>query len=127
MLLFLLPITATTVTGAAATLAAWGCAFWSMNPPLNTWLVRLAPTQTNLLMPLLGSAIYLGMGLGSLFGGATMALLGLGPLPPIAGVLSAAAVAILLTRAARTSRVGTNVDIGQDAPSPSSVRDRTMT
>ena len=127
MLLFLLPITATTVTGAAATLAAWGCAFWSMNPPLNAWLVRLAPTQTNLLMPLLGSAIYLGMGLGSLVGGVAVALLGLGPLAPIAGALSAAAVAILLTRAARTSGDGTNADIDQDAPSSSSMRDRTMT
>ncbi|HEU5486005.1 MAG TPA: MFS transporter, partial [Microlunatus sp.] len=101
VLLFVLPVATRTVGSAAVVLTVWGCASWSINAPITAWLVHLAPTQANLLLSLVGSAIYLGMGLGGLVGGAVIAWVGVGMLGPVAGNLSAAAHAILLSHAAR--------------------------
>jgi predicted MFS family arabinose efflux permease len=95
-LLCLMPVAVRTVGGAAILLTVWGCASWSINAPITAWLVHLAPTQSSLLLSLVGSAIYLGMGLGGLVGGAVITWVGAGLLGPIAGNLSAAAHTILL-------------------------------
>lgn len=97
--LVLLPVAATTVAGAAVVFAVWGAAFWGINPPLTTWTLRLAPdpAATPVLLALVGSAIYLGMGLGALVGG--LVLTGAGPtaLGPVAGTVAAVGGAVLLT------------------------------
>jgi predicted MFS family arabinose efflux permease len=96
MLLLVLPIVAITISGAAIALTAWGCAFWMINPPLTSWLVQLAPTRANLLLSLLGSAVYLGMGVGGLLGGLVVALAGPAMLGPVAAVVSAASLLLLI-------------------------------
>lgn len=103
-LLAALPLSATTVPGAAATLVMWGCAFWALNPPLNAWLIQRTPEQADSLLPLLASSIYLGMGMGGLLGGAIMSLFDISLLPSAAGVLAAAAfAAVVRTDLAPTS------------------------
>jgi predicted MFS family arabinose efflux permease len=103
VLLFVLPVAARTVAGAAVAFAMWGAAFWGINPPLTTWALRLAPSQqaATVLLALIGSAIYLGMGLGALLGGLILTWVGPTLLGPAAGMAAALAAAVLLTQPAR--------------------------
>ncbi|MGH3757161.1 MFS transporter [Actinophytocola sp.] len=102
-LLAALPVTATTVPGAAATLVMWGCAFWAVNPPLSSWLIQRTPQQTDDLLSLLASSIYLGMGIGGLLGGVVVSLFDIGLLPNVAGILAAVAFVVV----ARTDQAAT--------------------
>lgn len=104
-LLATLPVTATSIPGAAGALISWGCAFWAINPPLSCWLVQRTPQNADTLLPLLGSAIYLGMGAGGLLGGIVLSLFNITALPFVAGSLAVAA----LVAVARTDRASGTV------------------
>jgi predicted MFS family arabinose efflux permease len=93
--LAVLPVPAGTVAGAAVSLTLWGCAFWSLNAPLSTWLLSAVTAQPTLVASLLMTAIYLGMGLGGLAGGLVISGPGITWIAPLASVLSLAALAVL--------------------------------
>jgi hypothetical protein len=58
-----------------------------LNLAFGSWLARLAPTRTHPLLPVPGSSIYLGLGLGYLLSGPVVARFGLTVLSPIAGLV----------------------------------------
>ncbi|NMH99616.1 MFS transporter [Pseudonocardia acidicola] len=101
LVLATLPLTATTVAGAAVALFVWGMFTWSVNPPIQNWLIELAPVNSGLLLSLNASAIYLGAGLSGVFGGLIISRSGVLVLPPLAAVLGVAALALLVSAARR--------------------------
>jgi predicted MFS family arabinose efflux permease len=96
VVLGLLPVAATTTAGAAVAFTVWGAAFWGINPPLTTWALALASDRATVLLALVGSAIYLGMGLGALLGGLVLTWTGPTALGPVAGTVATVAGAVLL-------------------------------
>ncbi|HWO65867.1 MAG TPA: MFS transporter, partial [Umezawaea sp.] len=104
LVLVTLPLTTTTTVSAGVALFVWGLFTWSVNPPIQNWLIELAPTNSGLLLSLNASAIYLGVGLSGVFGGLIIDSVGITLLPPIAGVLALVAVGLLVhaRRVART-------------------------
>jgi len=102
-----LPLTATTVVGAGIALFAWGLVTWSVNPPIQNWLIELSPSDSGLLLSVNASAIYLGVGLSGLFGGFVIGTAGILALAPIAAVVGALGLVLLLlaTRASRRAAV----------------------
>lgn len=94
-----LPLTATTVAGAAAALFALGTVGWATNAPVQSRLLALAPVGgSGLLLSLNASAIYLGAGLAGVVGGLVIAQAGVGAVPLVAAVLGLLAVALVLRR-----------------------------
>ncbi|WP_436493679.1 MFS transporter [Actinokineospora sp. HUAS TT18] len=100
-LLVTLPLTATTVAGAAVAMFLWGMSTWSVNPPIQNWLIELAPVNSGLLLSLNASAIYLGAGLSGVFGGIVIDTVGVMSLPPLAGILAAASIVMAVLAARR--------------------------
>ncbi|MFD5092261.1 MFS transporter [Amycolatopsis thailandensis] len=96
VVLALLPLVATSVAGAAVILFLWGLATWSINPPIQHRLIELSKQNAGLVLSLNASAIYLGVGLSGLVGGAVLS--GGGPLllPEIAAVLTALGAAVVV-------------------------------
>ncbi|MBB5854948.1 MFS transporter [Amycolatopsis umgeniensis] len=96
VVLAMLPLVATSVAGAAVVLFLWGLATWSINPPIQHRLIELSSQNAGLVLSLNASAIYLGVGLSGLVGGAVLS--GGGPLllPEIAAVLTAIAAAVVV-------------------------------
>ncbi|WP_409183384.1 MFS transporter [Amycolatopsis sp. VS8301801F10] len=92
----LLPFTATTVVGAGITLFVWGLANWSFSPPLQHRLIELSPRHAGLALSLNASAIYLGVGLSGVVGGAVLTSAGPTVLPEVAAVLAAAAMLVIV-------------------------------
>lgn len=98
ILLAVLPVTATTVPGAAVTLGLWGLAFWSINAPLGVWLISLSsgkPGHALLLLALNQGSIYLGMGCGGALGALFVSWAGIDWVAPLSAVISVVAVAAL--------------------------------
>ncbi|RKT57625.1 MFS transporter [Saccharothrix australiensis] len=91
-----LPLTTSTVAGAAVALFVWGALTWASNPPIQTWLIALAPANSGLLLSLNASAIYLGVGLSGVVGGVVISWVGLVPLAPIASLLAVVALVLLV-------------------------------
>ncbi|MFE2750695.1 MFS transporter [Actinosynnema sp. NPDC059335] len=91
-----LPLTTTTPVSAAVALFAWGALTWSANPPIQSWLIELAPANSGLLLSLNASAIYLGIGLSGVVGGLVISWAGLLPLAPIASLLAVVALVMLV-------------------------------
>ncbi|MBC8091675.1 MAG: MFS transporter, partial [Pseudonocardia sp.] len=89
------PLTATTVPGAAAALFVLGGAGWTTNAPVQSRLIALAPAESALLLSLNASAIYLGIGLSGLVGGALIGLVGVTVMPVVAAGISLAAIVLL--------------------------------
>lgn len=108
-----LPLTTTTTAGAAAALFVWGVFTWSVNPPIQNWLIELAPATSGLLLSVNASAIYLGVGLSGVFGGLVVDWAGVVALPPIAAVVASGAL-VLLVLAGRPHRGG--VTAGREDP-----------
>ncbi|MBB1157750.1 MULTISPECIES: MFS transporter [Amycolatopsis] len=92
----LLPFTATTVVGAGITLFVWGVANWSFSPPVQHRLIELSPGHAGLALSLNASAIYLGVGLSGIVGGAVLTSAGPTVLPEIAAILAAAAMLVVV-------------------------------
>jgi predicted MFS family arabinose efflux permease len=91
-----LPLTTTTPVSAAVALFVWGALTWSANPPIQSWLIELAPANSGLLLSLNASAIYLGVGLSGVVGGLVISWVGLLPLAPIAALLALVALVMLI-------------------------------
>lgn len=98
VLVALLPVIATAAVPAAAVLFLWGLSTWSVNPPIQQRLVELSP-NAGLTLSLNASAIYLGVGCSGALGGIVMSTAGPLALGPIAAVLGAGAVAVLVLAA----------------------------
>jgi predicted MFS family arabinose efflux permease len=81
-----LPLTATTVPGAAVALFVWSVFTWSFNPPVQNLLLELAPSG-GLVLSLNASAIYFGMGLAGVLGGVVIGSVGVLVLPAVGAVL----------------------------------------
>ncbi|WP_037308959.1 MFS transporter [Amycolatopsis orientalis] len=96
VVLAMLPLVATTVAGAAVVLFLWGLATWSVNPPIQHRLIELSRQNAGLVLSLNASAIYLGVGLSGLVGGAVLS--GGGPLllPEIAAALTALGAVVVV-------------------------------
>lgn len=99
-----LPLTATTVPGAAAALFVWSAFTWTFNPPIQNLLMSMSPDGSGLLLSLNASAIYLGAGVSGIVGGVVIDTVGVLALPPVAAVLGAAALALYLGRVHRPTR-----------------------
>ena len=82
-----LPFTATSVAGVCN---------WAFSPPLQHRLIELSPAQAGLVLSLNASAIYLGVGLSGVAGGAVLALGGPLALPLTSAVLAAVATVVIL-------------------------------
>ncbi|CRK61497.1 MFS transporter, DHA1 family [Alloactinosynnema sp. L-07] len=100
-ILLTLPVTATTVAGAGVAMFLWGMSTWSVNPPIQNWLIELAPVNSGLLLSLNASAIYLGAGLSGVFGGIVIDNAGVMALPPFAGILAVASILMAVLAARR--------------------------
>ncbi|MEV7091565.1 MFS transporter [Amycolatopsis sp. NPDC051045] len=90
----LLPLTTATPIAAGISLFVWGLATWSFNPPVQHRLIELSPGHAGLVLSLNASAIYLGVGLSGVVGGAVLASGGPLLLPEVAAALTL--VALLL-------------------------------
>ncbi|KJK48211.1 MFS transporter [Lentzea aerocolonigenes] len=94
-----LPFTATTAATAGIVLFVWGLFTWSVNPPIQNWLIELAPGESSgLLLSVNASAIYFGVGLSGVFGGVIVSNVGLLALPPIAALIALGALGLLLAQ-----------------------------
>jgi len=96
LMLATLPLTASTVPGAAAALFLLGAIGWTGNAPIQSRLIELAPTNSGLLLSLNASAVYLGAGLSGVIGGLVIAGWGVLALPPVAAAIGAGSVVMLL-------------------------------
>lgn len=92
--LLTLPLTSTTVVGAALALFALGSGF-VVSSPIQTRLIELSPRDSGLLLALSASAIYLGAGLSGVVGGLVVQGLGVRALPYVAAALSLGSLALL--------------------------------
>ncbi|SDY67983.1 Predicted arabinose efflux permease, MFS family [Amycolatopsis xylanica] len=102
LVLATLPLASSTITGAAVILFLWGLCTWSVNPPIQSRLIELSPRQTGLVLSLNASAIYLGVGLSGLVGGAVLHTAGPRLLPEMSALLTALALAVVLLGFRRT-------------------------
>lgn len=91
----LLPITTATPIAAGITLFVWGLATWSFNPPVQHRLIELSPGHAGLVLSLNASAIYLGVGLSGVVGGAVLDSAGPLVLPEVAAALTLAALLLI--------------------------------
>lgn len=91
----LLPLTTVTPVAAGISLFVWGLATWSFNPPVQHRLIELAPGHAGLVLSLNASAIYLGVGLSGVVGGAVLASGGPLLLPEVAAALTLAALLLV--------------------------------
>jgi predicted MFS family arabinose efflux permease len=91
----LLPIATVTPIAAGITLFVWGLATWSFNPPVQHRLIELSPGHAGLVLSLNASAIYLGVGLSGIVGGAVLDSGGPLLLPEVAAALTCAALLLL--------------------------------
>ena len=91
-----LPFTATTAVGAALALFVWAVFTWMFNPPVQSLLLSLSP-QGGLLISLNASAIYFGVALAGVVGGAVISLAGVTVLPAVGTALGLVVVALMLS------------------------------
>ncbi len=96
LLLATLPLTASTVAGAAAALFAMGAVGWTGNAPIQSRLIELAPQGSGLVLSLNASAIYLGAGLSGVVGGLVINWFGVLVLPLVAAAIGLGSLAMLL-------------------------------
>jgi MFS transporter, DHA1 family, purine base/nucleoside efflux pump len=99
-----LPLTATTVVGAALSLFVWSVFTWSFNPPVQTLLLQLAPS--GLVLSLNASAIYFGVALAGVLGGIVINTAGVLALPVTGAALGLVVVALMFALRAGIRRRG---------------------
>ncbi len=75
---------------------AWGIAAWALNPPLNSYLIGLAPNAATVLLSLSASVLYLGIGLAAVIGGLVLEYISVKYLGFIAGLFEVFALGILV-------------------------------
>lgn len=90
-----LPFAVTSVLGAGIVMFVLGAGF-VVNAPVQSRLIELAPGGSALVLSLNASAIYLGIGLAGLVGGAVVATSGVLALPWVGAVFSLLSLGLLL-------------------------------
>ncbi|MGA5129720.1 MFS transporter [Streptomyces olivoreticuli] len=93
------------VVAAAAVLFLWGLSTWAFNPPVQRRLIELSPGESGLLLALNASALYLGIGLSGVAGGAVIDHVGVGTVPLTGAGLCLVAVVIHLTSSRRPAEL----------------------
>jgi len=121
VLLVTLPLVAVNVPAAAVVMFVWGLFTWAFNPPMQNVLIGFSPANSGLVLSLNASAIYLGVGLSGLSGGAVVSLVGVSALPPVAAVAAVVAI-VLLTLVLRPVREVAVEDGRQDREVPELAR-----
>jgi predicted MFS family arabinose efflux permease len=94
VLISTLPLTATTMIGAALALFLWSAFTWSFNPPVQSLLLDLAPSG-GLVLSLNTSAIYFGVALAGVLGGVVIDTAGVLALPLFGGGLALVVLGLL--------------------------------
>ncbi|NYH80629.1 DHA1 family purine base/nucleoside efflux pump-like MFS transporter [Actinopolyspora biskrensis] len=94
--LALLPLAGTALPVSAALLALWGFGGWGIMPAVQHRLIALKPAMASVVIAFNSSAMYLGMGLGGVTGGAVVSRWGWDALGPASAAV--AVVALLLLR-----------------------------
>ncbi|MBP2322684.1 putative MFS family arabinose efflux permease [Kibdelosporangium banguiense] len=116
----LLPVVASVVVGAIVILVLWGMANWSINPPMQSRLVDLAPDTAGLVLAMNASAIYLGVGLSGVTGGLVIEFSGTPALGPVAAVIAVAALVVFVVATRpQSSFAGSTTQSGPGNTSPS--------
>ena len=95
VVLAVLPVATGTPVTAAVTLFVWGLGTWSFNPPVQHRLIELSPGHAGLVLSLNASAIYLGVGLSGVVGGAVLTSGGPLVLPEVAAGLTLVALLVV--------------------------------
>jgi predicted MFS family arabinose efflux permease len=108
----LLPVTTATPIAAGVTLFVWGLATWSFNPPVQHRLIELSPGHAGLVLSLNASAIYLGVGLSGVIGGAVLDSAGPLVLPEVAAALTLVALVLVGTAWGRVRERREEVAVG---------------
>jgi DHA1 family purine base/nucleoside efflux pump-like MFS transporter len=103
VLIATLPLTTSTLVGAALALFAWSAFTWSFNPPVQSLLLELAPAA-GLVLSLNASAIYLGVALAGVLGGVVIDTAGVLALPLFGAGLAVVVIGLLATLRGRTTR-----------------------
>ncbi|RLK61733.1 MFS transporter [Actinokineospora cianjurensis] len=105
IILATLPLTAVTAVSAGVVFFLWGLCTWSVNPPIQNWLIELAPRTSGLLLSINASAIYLGVGLSGVVGGLVIDSWGVVALPPVAAAVASLSFVLLVLAGRRDGAV----------------------
>ncbi len=84
------------VAGVGVVLVAWSVARWALTPFQQYRLIRLSPEQSNLVLSLNASAIYLGQGLGAGLGALVLLYGSLDSLGWVSAICAAIGLVILV-------------------------------
>ncbi|MFK0294875.1 MFS transporter [Streptomyces sp. NPDC090442] len=118
-----LTLSVLSVTGnavlAAGLLFVWGVSSWAFNPPVQRRLIELAPSASGLLLALNASALYLGIGLSGVVGGAVLDRFPARTVPLVGAGLCLVAVVVHLASGRRSAAVASGA-----APEPASGQPR---
>ncbi|MBM7776168.1 putative MFS family arabinose efflux permease [Actinokineospora baliensis] len=106
-----LPLTAVTAVSAGVVFFLWGLSTWSVNPPIQNWLIELAPTTSGLLLSINASAIYLGVGLSGVVGGLVIDGWGVVALPPVAAAVASLSFVLLVLAGRKDAAVAAAVPV----------------
>jgi len=68
-------------------LIVWGMMSWALSPPLQSYLIEIAPDTSDILISLNNSALHLGVALGSLIGGIVIEQTSVGLNPFVGGII----------------------------------------
>ncbi|GAA4611565.1 MFS transporter [Saccharopolyspora hordei] len=89
-----LPLAGGSLVATAALLVLWGLGGWGIMPAVQHRLISLAPAGAAVVIAFNSSALYLGMGLGGITGGAVVAQWGWWALGPASAVVSVLALGL---------------------------------
>ncbi|MGI5128490.1 MFS transporter [Pseudonocardia sp. CA-107938] len=100
-----LPLTLSTVPGAALALFVWSVATWAFNPPFQSLILEVAGEQGALALSLNASAIYFGAGLSGVVGGLVVSGPGVAVLPIVGAALGLVGGAVFVASSRSRARV----------------------
>ncbi|MFE6737503.1 MFS transporter [Streptomyces tubercidicus] len=109
VMLSVLPVAGNPVA-AGIVLILWGVSSWAFNPPVQRRVIELAPESSGLLLSLNASALYLGIGLSGVVGGAVIDHAGIGAVAPVGAGLCLVAVVLHVASSRRAGRVAERVN-----------------
>ncbi|QUG99609.1 MFS transporter [Saccharopolyspora erythraea] len=116
--LALLPLAGSETWAVAGLLVLWGLGGWGIMPAIQHRLISLTPASAAVVIAFNSSALYLGMGLGGITGGAVAAAWGWAALGPASAVVSVLALVMFwrLPAPAARAAVPERARPAQDVP-----------